>query len=203
MDERFESGLSTVREEELENFRTFMLEVLRKEFEGRNPRELEMLNVACGYMREAPVLTGLFKKPIDAIDQVPYRIGAVREQWSGENIRAIAGDANCLTEFYRKRSFDLILMRHPFIEFSPEITKMDHEDQFPLYGACKKVLHPSGRMVSTFHIRDEMESAARSIETFGYEIRGQGQNPDAIWEYGIEGFNGIDGYYMILSHAKD
>lgn len=187
MIDRIEYRLMTERAGELDNFRRFFSELLSREFSESERNDLSVLDVACGYMKEAPVLLECFKAPISALDVGAGKISHLREKWGHEKIRTVLADAGKLKKIYRKKLFDLILMRHPDIL----------SGQGALYKPCKEVLKPTGRMLSTFHMSDEMELALADMEKAGYQILSQGQNPHGTWDLGIQGFCGQDGYYAV------
>jgi SAM-dependent methyltransferase len=191
LDARLERNLEHCEDGENENFRNFMLEILREYFgEHENYADVTALDVACGYMREAPVLTALLAQPVHAVDSDLRRINALRSKTSA--VAAVCGDARNLEQIYSGKKFDLIIVRHPDI----------HSDDWDtMYQQCRAVLNERGILVTTFHSSDEEFKAREILGDIGFEICRSGQNKHGNWYYGIVGFAGIDGFVIVAKKS--
>jgi len=187
IDEHLERNLEHCEDGENEKFRNLMVETLREFFgEPENRAGITALNVACGYMREAPVLTELLAKPVHAVDSDLCRINALKAKTSA--VEAICGDAKNLEQIYAGKKFDLVIVRHPDVL---------GDDWDKMYQQCGVVLNEGGILVTTFHDSSEEIKARQILEDKGFAICRMGQSKHAIWYYDIEGFAGVDGFVIV------
>jgi len=215
--ERLESKLKNGQQGDMENFGTFLHELADEFFGGTEAcSRLSALDVACGYMREAGVLAGLFEKPVCAIDRNSRRIGDLTARMPYGDVEATVGDARDLESIYGDSAFDVVLVRHPFIEVKAnnwraiqrqlfgdlngkvdEDEDVEGDDWTAMYEQCIKVLKPGGVLLTNFHNRDEMLEAEEILEGLGVDVLKLGQNDHATWDNDIEGFYGEDGFFIV------
>jgi SAM-dependent methyltransferase len=193
IDERLEYRLENEKPGEIANFRSFLIDLAEEFFGGREAcSNLSILNVACGYMRVAPVLVELFAKPVCAVDENSRRIKALTARTGRGEVAATIGDAADLDRVYEGREFDVVLLRHP------DILAGGCEE---MYEQCEKVLKDGGILITTFHMIEEEAGARPILEKLGLTIRKSGQNRYGTWAYGIEGFMGEDGYFIVAQKS--